>query len=139
MAERWGLALPVLFRLRALVGSHLLPDEVAVLLCPIAVGIGASAELSQRYACTRSRCTQLPVAYIDASRLRARAFSFSAAVFSSTMACSQLRGTPWPLIYMSANCTGASGLPFAVAFHSQRRCRRRIAGVLGVCHLFRAD
>src|SRR5271169_1296703 len=55
---------------------------------------------------------------MEASRLRARAFSFSAAVFSSTMACSQLRGTPWPLMYISANSTGASGLPFAVAFQS---------------------
>ena len=56
---------------------------------------------------------------MDASRLRARAFSFVAAVFSKTMACSQLRGTPAPLIYMSARRMGASGLPFAVAFHSQ--------------------
>src|ERR1035438_2941110 len=56
---------------------------------------------------------------MEASWLRATAFSFSAAVFNSTMACSQLRGTPSPLTYMAASRTGAVGLPLAVAFHSQ--------------------
>src|ERR1035437_6731707 len=56
--------------------------------------------------------------YIEASRLRAGAFSFVAAVFNSTIACSQLRGTPSPLTYMSARRTGAAGLPLAVAFHN---------------------
>src|ERR1700690_4208236 len=56
---------------------------------------------------------------MEASWLRARTFSFSAAVFNRTIACSQLRGTPAPLTYMSASRTGAVGLPLAVAFHSQ--------------------